>query len=87
MKEPKVTDRDILLGIAEIAEKHLGFRGRIDPAARLVEDLQLDSLRLMTLSVAVEDRFMVTLEPEDEAVIYTVRDLLNIVRRKLESLD
>jgi len=50
---------------------------------RLVEDLRLDSLRLLTLAIEVEDRFQVALDEQDEAAIETVGDLVAAVGRKL----
>ena len=47
------------------------------------EDLELDSLRLLTLAVEVENRFRICLDQEDEANIRTVSDLMEIVHRKL----
>jgi len=50
---------------------------------RLVEDLRLDSVRMMTLAIEVENRFRVLLDEADEGRIETVGDLVAIVRRKL----
>jgi acyl carrier protein len=50
---------------------------------RLVEDLRLDSVRLLTLAAEVENRFHVVLSEGDEAAIVTVGDLVETVRRKL----
>lgn len=41
-----------------------------------------DSMQLMTLVVAVEDRFEVILEPEDEEAIETIDDLVETIERK-----
>ena len=75
--------RAILTGIAAVAREHLGWHGELAPEMRLVEDLRLDSLRLLTLAIEVEDRFRVALDPEDEAAIVTVGDLVAVVGRKL----
>lgn len=50
--------------------------------ARLVEDLGLDSMRLLTLVVEVEDRFRICLDEGDEAEIVRVADLVEVIRRK-----
>jgi acyl carrier protein len=50
---------------------------------RLVEDLRLDSIRLLTLAVEVENRFRVRLDELDEGGIETVGDLVATVKRKL----
>lgn len=76
-------DGAVLAGIAEVAAEHVGWQGELAPEMRLVEDLRLDSLRLLTLAVEVENRFRVALDEEDEAGIETVGDLVAVVRRKL----
>ena len=75
-------EQEILSGIAEVARR-LGVAAEIHPPARLVEDLALDSLRLLALAVEVENRFRIKIEPADEAEIRTVGDLVEVVRRKL----
>jgi len=74
---------EILAGVAAVAREHLGFEGELQPDLRLVDALRLDSLRRLTLAVEVENRFRVRLEPEDEAAIETVGDLVAAVGRKL----
>jgi acyl carrier protein len=73
----------ILAGIAEVAREHLGWEGPVTPEMRLVEDLRLDSIRLLTLAAEVENRFEVLLGEEEEAGIETVGDLVSIVEKKL----
>lgn len=82
MSEP-VSRREILEGIREVAAEHLDWRGEWSLDTRLAEDLELDSIRLLTLAVEVENRFRVALEPEDEEEIETVRDLVEAVERRL----
>lgn len=76
-------DSVILEGIAQVAQEHLGWQGPLTPEMRLVEDLRLDSVRLLTLAAEVENRFRVLLDEADERAIETVGDLVAIVRRKL----
>ena len=65
-------------GIAAVAREHLGHdRRRCRLAARLVEDLGFDSIHLLTLAAEVENRFRVALDPEDDAAIETVGDLVD----------
>lgn len=73
----------ILAGIAEVAQLHLGWEGPLTLDMRLVEDLRLDSIRLLTLAAEVENRFRVFLDELDEGAIETIGDLVAIVRRKL----
>jgi acyl carrier protein len=76
-------DAAVLEGIAEVARAHVGLAGPLAPEMRLVEDLELDSLRLLTLAVEVENRFRVRLDEADDAAIETVGDLVAAVERKL----
>ena len=78
-----MSDDVILAGIAEVARLHLGWEGALTPEMRLVEDLRLDSIRLLTLAAEVENRFRVLLDEVDEMAIETVGDLVALVRRKL----
>ena len=78
-----MTDAEILAGVAAVAREHLDFAGDLQPETRLVEELQLDSLKLLTLAVEVENRFRVRLDENDEAGIVTVADLVAAIRRQL----
>jgi acyl carrier protein len=78
-----VTREEIRRAVQEVAREHLGFEGELADGQRLVEDLGLDSIRLLTLAAEVENRFRVTLDAEDEAAIVTAGDLLDRVAAKL----
>ena len=78
-----MSEEAILDGVAEVARVHLGWEDELTPEMRLVEDLRLDSVRLLTLAAEVENRFRVRLDEQDEVSIETVGDLVAIVRRKL----
>ncbi len=77
-----MTDEEIFQAIAEVARDKLEA-SEVGRSSRLVEDLQLDSIRLLTLAMEVEDRFQICLDEEDEEAIVTVDDLIDVVRRKL----
>jgi len=49
---------------------------------QLVEDLELDSLKALTLALEVENRFKVYLDQEGDLI--TIRDLVAAVRRQLD---
>jgi len=78
-----VTRDEILQGIEAVARTHLERTDRLSPGLDLIEDLELDSLGLLTLAVEVENQFQICLEQEDEAQIRTVADLMAVVERKL----
>jgi acyl carrier protein len=78
-----MSDELILAGIADVARRHLDWQGPFTPDMRLVEDLRLDSIRLIALAAHVENRFRILLDEADEAGIVTVGDLVAVVRKKL----
>ena len=79
-----MTDAFILAGIEDVARTHIGWNGAINPDMRLVEDLSLDSLKLLTLAVEVENRFQICLDPERDHELVTVGDLVTAIRRQVE---
>lgn len=81
-----MSDETILAGIRRILEEmdvEPEFNG---PAPtrdlRLVRDLDLDSLKRIELVIRIENEFRVCLEPEDEAEIITLGDLIDVIRRR-----
>jgi len=78
------SDASILAGIQSVAERCLGWHGEIDLEQRLVETLRLDSLRLLTLVVEIENHFRIMLDEGSEDGIETVSDLVEVIRSKLE---
>jgi acyl carrier protein len=85
MSETILDTEQILQEIRDLAREKLDLEGALDPTMRLVEDLQLDSIRILTLAVEVEDHFHICLDQEDEWGIETVADLVATVERKLAS--
>lgn len=79
-----MTREEILQSVEAVAHEHLNRTGELRQEMDLIEDLELDSLLLLTLAVEVENRFRICLEDEDEAAIRTVGDLVETVLRKLE---
>ena len=79
-----MTREEILRGVERVAREHLNRPGSLELEMSLIEDLELDSLLLLTLAVEVENHFRIYLEEEDEAAIRTVGDLVETVHRKLE---
>jgi acyl carrier protein len=78
-----VNDQEILDGIREVARRHLDVDGELRSDVRLAEDLELDSVKILTLAVEVENRFRICLDPSSEARIETVGDLVAEVGRQL----
>ena len=76
-------EQGILEGIAEVAREHLDWQGELRGDLRLMEDLDLDSLKLLTLAVEVENHFRICLDPERDRELVTLTDLVEAVRRQL----
>lgn len=79
----RLTDDEIIAGIAEVAHTHLGWSGTLHPEMHLVEDLELDSLKSLTLALEIENRFRVYLDQDGELV--TIGDLVAVIRRQLDA--
>ena len=83
--ETAMTRQQILQEIETIARQRLDRHEALSPEMDLIEDLELDSLLLLTLAVEVENHFRIVLEEEDEAAIRSVGDLVETVHRKLRA--
>jgi acyl carrier protein len=75
-----MTDAEIHTTLAAIAASELDWTEPL-PSGSLAD--ALDSLQRMTLVVAVEDRFAICLDLDDEANIDTMADLVAAIRAKL----
>ena len=78
-----LTDLEILDGIAGVARDHLEFEGDIALDTRLMETMELDSIRLLTLVVELENHFQICLDEGDEDGVETVADLVAVLRMHL----
>lgn len=76
-------EQEILDAISGVARDKLDLDRELSVDLRLVEDLELDSIRLLTLAMEIEDHFKICLDEADEESIQTVADLVGVVRRKL----
>ena len=89
LSEPsKVRTRSqILEEIQAIAVETLDWHGELSSTTRLVEDLELDSLRALKLVIEIENRLRVRIEPEDETGLDTIGDLLDVVALRQRERD
>ena len=74
---------DVLAEIRAIAPAQLDLAREVQPDDDLTRDLELDSLTLATLAVALEDRFNIVLAEEDAARVRTIADLCGLVARRV----
>ena len=82
MSAGHLSDERILAGIAAVAHRHLNFQGPLFLKSRLLEDLELDSLKSLTLALEIENHFQVCLD--EEGGIETVADLVAAIRKQLD---
>jgi acyl carrier protein len=80
-----VTDQDILDAINSVAAEHLDAANIVTLDAKLVETLELDSIRLLTLVVELENHFQICLEEGDEDGVETGADLVALLRTRLHA--
>src|ERR1700677_2103840 len=81
-KEQLVTDQEILAGLAEIIEEIAGTPAdEVTPAANFVDDLDIDSLSMVEIAVAAQDKFGVEIPDEQLKDLKTVQDVVNFVAK------
>ena len=68
--------------IRRVAAQELALPREPQPLDDLILDLHLDSVGLLTLVVALEDRFRLRLDEEDAARVRTVADLVALVAER-----
>jgi acyl carrier protein len=80
--EAAPSEAEVIAEIRRVLAEELALEAPAGPDAELGRDLALDSITLLTLAVALEDRFRVTLREEEAADIRTVRELAALVVRR-----
>jgi acyl carrier protein len=77
-----VTDQEILAGLAEIIEEIAGTPAdEVTPSANFVDDLDIDSLSMVEIAVAAQDKFGVEIPDEQLKDLKTVQDVVNFVAK------
>jgi acyl carrier protein len=71
----------VVKAIAEVLEKK---DMQVPLHASLEEDLQMDSLKRMTLFILLEDEFHRTMQPEEVTGIVTVQNIIDFISKKLK---
>ena len=70
--------------LTDLLVEELGLeRDKIAPAAKFEEDLEVDSLGVVELLMAIEDNFDVKVPDEDAENITTVSEAVDIIVSKL----
>jgi acyl carrier protein len=78
-----VSENDILTGLAEIVNEITGIkRDQVVPTATFVDDLDIDSLSMVEVAVAAEERFGVRIPDEELAKLKTVGDAVTFIQKQ-----
>jgi acyl carrier protein len=79
-----VQEQEIMAAVNSAIENTLKTEGKeINIESRLVEDLGGDSLDMLELIMALEERFGIEVPDEDAEYIKTVRDVVEYVKKRL----
>ena len=76
---------EVVAVIGRVLREEVGLRRAVRPEDKLLTDLQLDSVGLLTLVVGLEDHFRVALAEQDAAAVETVGDLAALVAARVEA--
>jgi acyl carrier protein len=76
-----MSDEDILAGLAEIINEITGRpTTAVVPSATFTDDLDIDSLSMVEVAVAAEERFGVKIPDEALAKLKTVQDAIDFIK-------
>jgi len=80
-----MTEQEILAGLGEIVEEIAGVPAdEVTPAKSFVDDLDIDSLAMVEIAVAAQDRFGVEIPDDQLKDLTTVQDVVNFVAKNTE---
>jgi acyl carrier protein len=81
-----MTDQEILTGLAEIIDEVAGVPAdQVTPEKTFVDDLDIDSLSMVEIAVAAQDKFGVEIPDDQLKDLKTVQDVIDYVRRSTVS--
>ena len=77
-----MNEQEILAGLGEIVEEIAGVPAdEVTPSKSFVDDLDIDSLSMVEIAVAAQDKFGVEIPDDELKNLKTVRDVIDYVRR------
>jgi acyl carrier protein len=77
-----MTEQEILTGLGEIIEEVAGVPAdEVTPAKTFVDDLDIDSLSMVEIAVAAQDKFGVEIPDDQLKDLKTVQDVVDSVVR------
>jgi len=81
-----MTDLEILEGLGEIIEEIAGVPAEeVTPSKSFADDLDIDSLSMVEIAVAAQDKFGVEIPDDQLKDLVTVQDVINFVAKNAGS--
>ena len=81
-----LTEQDILKGLGEIVDEIAGVPAdEVTPEKSFVDDLDIDSLSMVEIAVAAQDKFGVEIPDDQLKDLKTVQDVIDYVKRSAVS--
>jgi acyl carrier protein len=81
-----MTEQEILIGLGEIVEEIAGVPAdEVAPGKSFVDDLDIDSLSMVEIAVAAQDKFGVEIPDDQLKDLATVQDVVNFVMKNAGS--
>ena len=77
-----LTEQEIFTGLAEIIDEIAGVPAdEVTPDKNFVDDLDIDSLSMVEIAVAAQDKFGVEIPDDQLKDLKTVQDVINYVHK------
>lgn len=70
----------LMAEVSEVLESVLNKKIELKPEMNIVNDLGLDSIAVMNFTMALEDKFDISIPLHDMASVVTVQDLLRTIQ-------
>jgi acyl carrier protein len=81
-----MTEEEILTGLGEIVDEVAGVPAdQVTPDKTFVDDLDIDSLSMVEIAVAAQDKFGVEIPDDQLKDLKTVQDVIDYVKRSAVS--
>ena len=80
-----MTETQILEGVKKVLREHLRISSPIRLETDLFQDLELDSLKQLTLVVELENQFRICFDEGDEEGLRTIGDIVTLITHRITS--
>ncbi|WP_017625606.1 acyl carrier protein [Nocardiopsis chromatogenes] len=77
------TEQEILAGLGEIVDEIAGVpAAEVTPDKSFVDDLDIDSLSMVEIAVAAQDKFGAEIPDDQLKDLKTVQDVINFIQKQ-----